>query len=151
MPIGPYRKGLEMFSEDPAKRLSNRSDVIPKGSEARRTPRRVYNRAIGVLYNGQYNITQGLQISEGGMLFRSNQPIPTKGQIVVSVVLPGGAVIVSRGEVIYERSDADGFRQFGVRFKDLPIQQRRVIRNYVTAKTQAEAEEEAEVAKSSAA
>lgn len=136
-----------MISEGAVKNAQDIQSSASKGVEARRTPRRVYYRSIGVLHSGTYELMQGLQISEGGMLFRSKLSIPIKGQIVVSLVLPGGSVIVTRGEVIYERSDAGGFRQFGVRFKALPIQLRRLIRNYVTAKTQAEAEEEAETTK----
>ncbi len=118
-----------------------------EGRESRRTPRRVYTRSVGVLWNGQYAVTRGLQISEGGMLFRSSVSLPVKSQIVVSLVLPGsGDVIVTRGEVIYERPDTPPFRQIGVRFKSLPLNLRRLIRNYVTAKTQAEAEAEAESA-----
>lgn len=128
-----------------------RMPVEKEGIESRRTPRRVYMRAIGVLWNGQYTVTQGLQISEGGILFRSEFSLPVKSQIVISLVLPGGDVIVTRGEVIYERPDSGSARQIGVRFKSLALNLRRLIRNYVTAKTQAEAEAEAELAKDRAA
>lgn len=137
--------------------LGEKGDARPQtekqgGIESRRTPRRVYMRSIGVLWNGQYMVTQGLQISEGGMLFRTNVSLPIKSQVVISLVLPGGGdVIVTRGEIIYERPGPAEGRQYGVRFKNLALNLRRLIRNYVTAKTQAEAEAEAELTKDRAA
>ena len=114
-----------------------------RGVENRRTPRRIYQRPIGILLHGVYDVFQGLQLSEGGLLFRSEKMFAVKSQIVATLVMPGGGVIVTRGEVIYARPDSGRTQQFGVKFTSLPLHLRRVIRNYVTAKTQAEAEAEA--------
>ena len=82
------------------------SSEAPKkaGKEGRRTPRRVYQRPIGVLCRGQYQVLQALQLSEGGLLFQTEKKFATKDQTVLSLVMPGGGVIVARGELIYERA-----------------------------------------------
>ena len=114
-----------------------------KGSEARRTPRRVYFRPIGVLVHGKYGVQQALQLSEGGMLFQTRQNLEVGNLIVATLILPNGGCVVSRGEIIYLKpAQGSSFHQYGVKFPSLPIQLRRLIRNYVTAKTEEEAVKE---------
>ena len=115
----------------------------PKGAEARRTPRRVFLRAIGLLRHGEYILVQALQLSEGGMLFQSPVQFAVGDAIVLSLIIPGGSSIVVRGEVIYSKPGQGPIEpQYGVKFAPLALQPRRLIRIYVTAKTQAEAEAE---------
>jgi hypothetical protein len=117
------------------------------GIAARRTPRRVFNRPIGILYHGEYTPVRAWQISEGGLLFSSPQKLVIHTSIVLTVLVPGAPGIVARGELIYQKPQPGnkiGDPQFGVKFENLPLHLRRVIRNYVSAKTQAEAEMEAD-------
>lgn len=116
-----------------------------KGIEARRTPRRVFNRAIGLLYAGKYSIQQALQLSEGGMLFVSDSRFANGERFVATVLLPGGHGILFQGEIIYSRPGPNGSFQYGVKFNGVSINHKRMIRNYVSAKTQAEAEAEGEM------
>jgi hypothetical protein len=112
-------------------------------TDQRRTPRRVYVRPIGVLCLGQYEVQQALQLSESGVLFQSSHKFEVKDQVVASLVLPGDGVVVARGEITSERSEANGnLHQYGIKFVPLPLHLRRWIRNYVAAKTQEEAEAE---------
>lgn len=113
------------------------------GVESRRTPRRVFERPIGVLHHGVYEVAQALQLSEGGMLFISEEKRMIGEFIVVSLVMPTTGCLVVRGEMIYERIHPEGGFQYGVKFTPLQLNQRRVVRNYVAAKTQEEAEREA--------
>lgn len=115
-----------------------------KGIEARRTPRRVFNRAIGVLHHGKYSIQQAMQLSEGGLLFLSDSLFANGERIVATVLLPGGDCILFQAEVIYSRPGSNGLFQYGVKFRTVAIHHKRMIRNYVSAKTQAEAEAERE-------
>ena len=114
------------------------------GIDARRTPRRVFNRAIGILQGGQYAIQQALQLSEGGMLFMSDFVFAKDAHIVATLVLPGGDTLVVRGQILYSKPAGRSKLQYGVRFDGVGIQHKRMIRNYVSAKTQAEAELENE-------
>lgn len=115
-------------------------------AETRRSPRRIYKRPVGILCAGRYDVEQASQLSEGGLLFRSEKEFSVHDQVVASLILPSGGVVVARGEVIYEKPEPGSKRikQYGVKFAALGLHLRRWIRNYVSAKTQAEAEAEAD-------
>lgn len=119
-------------------------------SSQRRTPRRVYRRPMGILVAGHYEVVEGRSLSEGGVSFLRQGPTATtarfayeefvKGvRINISLILPSGAVIILRGEVVYQNSDKSG-SSVGVKFDEVPLQQRREIRAYVSAKQVGEAE-----------
>jgi hypothetical protein len=110
------------------------------GIAFRRTPRRAFNRSVGILCAGHYQVFQAMQLSEGGMLFKSEKPFQLTQQIVASLVLPGGGVVSARGEIIYQKPDTDSFQQYGVKFAPLSLNVRRWIRIFVSSKTQKEAE-----------
>ena len=111
-----------------------------KAAGQTRTPRRVFKRPIGILCAGEYRVLQALQLSEGGVVFSGDAPLKLKDQVVVSLCLPGGGVIVARGEISDVRGEKGRAAQHTLKFLPLSLQVRRSIRNYVTAKTQAEAE-----------
>lgn len=115
---------------------------MPGGPESRRTPRRVYSRPIGVLNRGVYQVARGHQLSEGGMLISTTESLKVHERVVVTLVMPGGDNVVARGEIIYMNPGEGGRPHYGVKFTELPLPTRRLIRNYVAAKTQAEAESE---------
>lgn len=112
------------------------------GIEARRTPRRVFERPVGVLWRGEYGILRALELSEGGILFATNSKIPIHSLVAVTVLLPDGHSVVAKGEIIYEQPGEKMMYRYGVKFDSLPLHRRRLIRNYVAAKTQEEAERE---------
>jgi hypothetical protein len=107
----------------------------------RRTPRRVFERAVGVLYKGQYKLCRAKQISEGGILLLSDFQLKVNDHVVMTVLLPAGGHAIVRAKVLYTMPAAKGeLPSFGLRFLNLPFNIRRLIRNYVAAKTQEEAE-----------
>ena len=59
------------------------------GSAARRTPRRVFHRTIGVLRAGEYNLVRAMQLSEGGLQFQSEIQYAVDDVIVLSILIPG--------------------------------------------------------------
>jgi c-di-GMP-binding flagellar brake protein YcgR len=132
---------------DPVKKptVSGRRNV-------RRTPRRAYVRPVGILSHGSYEVQRGLQLSEGGMLFQSAKDFKAKQQIVATLIIPNGGTVVARGEVIYvnnvnnvnnvNKTKSGGEPHYGIKFSGLSLQLRRLIRNFVSAKTQEEAEAE---------
>lgn len=121
--------------------------------DARRTPRRVFRRPVGVLHSGCYRVFQATQLSEGGLVFKTELNFKINDQVVTSICLPDGSVVVARGEIIELRdrnkstenlTGKTGFKECIVKFLPLSLQLRRRIRNYVTAKTQQEAELESD-------
>lgn len=112
------------------------------GIDSRRSPRRVFNRGVGVLCEGQYEVVQALQISEGGLAFVTASRLNVGDCLVVTMVIPGGNGLVLRGSVVNSRDPIGKMNSYGIEFKTLDLHQRRMIRSYVSAKTQAEAERE---------
>jgi hypothetical protein len=107
-----------------------------------RSPRRVFNRAIGLFRDGKFELAQALQISEGGMAFVTPLDLRVGSRVVVSLMIPGANGLVLRGSVVNERQRVGNMRTYGIQFSTLDLHERRMIRSYVSAKTQAEAEEE---------
>jgi hypothetical protein len=120
----------------------------PNERDSRRTPRRVFKHPVGLLFEGKYQVVQAQQLSEGGVIFSGTASLKLKSQVVVSLCLPDGGVIVARGEISDIRAEKGKPLRHTLAFKPLSLQVRRSIRNYVTAKTQAEAEHEAARARS---
>ncbi len=112
------------------------------GVDTRRSPRRVFNRAVGILSGGDYELGQALQISEGGVAFVTSTTLQIGAHLVVTLVIPGGAGLVLRGFVVNARDPIGKMNSYGIQFDPLDLHQRRMIRSYVSAKTQAEAERE---------
>ncbi len=115
-----------------------------RGILARKSPRRQFVREMGILYSGQYMICMAAQISEGGVLAMIPEDLILPKLIVVSILMPGGGYAISRAEILYQQGKMGQNIPNGVKFQGLPLQQRRMIRNYVAAKTQVEAEKEAQ-------
>lgn len=119
------------------------------GIENRRSPRRVFTRPIGVLCDGHYRLVHAVEISESGIRFSSGSTTGSVGdarfakedQLVLTILMPNNDAIVVRGAVIRETIMGSTY-QYGCQFESLGLQQRRAIRSYVSAKTQAEAENE---------
>ncbi len=112
----------------------------------RRTPRRIFEKNVGFLFRGIYDLTQGLQISEGGMLVCLPEEHQIGENLVVSFFFSGLGFAVIRSEIIYKHPrEFYGMPAYGLKFRDLHMHHRRYIRNYISAKTQAEAEVEAKM------
>ncbi len=108
---------------------------------ANRSPRRVFNRAIGLLRDGKFELAQALQISENGMSFVTPLALKAQSRVVITLVIPGSDGLVVRGHVVSEREPIGKMRTYGIQFGTLELHERRMIRSYVSAKTQAEAEQ----------
>jgi hypothetical protein len=110
--------------------------------ENRRSPRRVFRRPVGILLHGDYHVCQALQLGEGGMMAIINIDIPAGTKLIVSLFLPGGGYALIQAEVLYN-VDSDEGKAYGMKFDVVPLAQKRFIRNYVSAKTEQEAKEDA--------
>ena len=111
-------------------------------ADSRKSPRRAFNRPVGILVNGHYLVVEALQISEGGLLVTSYVELSIKESIVVTLLLPGGGHAAARAEILYRKKPTEKGQPaaFGLQFINLPMMKKRIIRNYVAAKTQEEAE-----------
>lgn len=65
----------------------------------RNYPRRQFKRTVGVLYKGQYFLSQAGEIGEGGMSILSDMVLTEGEPLMVSFQIPGGAFVCLRGEV----------------------------------------------------
>lgn len=111
------------------------------GIENRRSPRRVFKRPVGILLHGEYMICQALQLGEGGMMVNIPHEIKPGTRVVVTVFIPGGGHALVQAEVLYTNGQDNGMC-YGMKFENLSLAHKRHVRNYVSAKTQAEATEE---------
>ena len=109
--------------------------------ENRRSPRRVFRRPVGILLHGNYQVCQALQLGEGGMMAIIDAEIPSGTQLVATVFLPGGGHALMQAEVLYHAKTPEG-HAYGMIFTSVPLAQKRHIRNYVSAKTEQEAQDE---------
>lgn len=97
----------------------------------RRVPRRDFQRLIGVLIKGEFFITDGLQIGEGGMLFLSPQKLTIGQTVVLSFRLPQQNFAVLRAVVRYEMDGDKGPWRYGAEFYEVDFLMKRAIRQYV--------------------
>ncbi len=106
----------------------------------RKYPRRIYNGSVGVLHQGQYSVTQGISLGEGGMAFLWPKLIPLDHGSVVTFKIPGDTMISVRADVRGSRKweNDPNFFFVGVQFLPLPIAEKRRIRAYVSSRAENE-------------
>jgi hypothetical protein len=115
--------------------------------QSRKAPMRQYRRTVGILVAGKFILGETFQLSETGIL----AGLPLKignleiGQkVVVSFFLPKEGAISIQCEIT--QNDKNQFEDpskkeiilYGFKFIELPLSQRREIRNYVSQKTEGE-------------
>ncbi len=106
----------------------------------RKFPRRRSVQKIGILYKGRYQMSESNQIGEGGMLIRSPFALQELDHIVVSFMVPGSVFIIARSQVQYVMSTSDRSEVlYGLKFTNIAFDQRRKLRDFIAAKTEAEA------------
>lgn len=115
------------------------ADLLPK--LAVRSPRRVFDRPVGLLFKGCYFVCRGLQVSEGGMLIGIDLALSAGDLVLLSLLLPSSGGTVVRAEILYRHAlSQSGLPEFGLKFLNITVLARRSVRNYVSAKTLDEAE-----------
>ncbi|MDZ4084021.1 MAG: PilZ domain-containing protein [Bdellovibrionales bacterium] len=117
---------------------------VATGAAARRTPRRPFQRPVGLLVGGHYEVLRARQLSEGGMsiflgefgsrLRMKVEEVQVGKPVSMSFILPSGESISLRGEVIYHDTESGAGLHIGVKFGVVPMAQRRMIRSYVSSK-----------------
>lgn len=119
----------------------------------RKSPRRQFERQVGVLYEGVFELCRARQIGEGGMLVACARELAIGAHLVLSFFIPGQACVVVRAEVRNSnRSEgADAVSEnvpaaYGVLFHNLSPEHKRKIRYYAASQAPTEQELKANVA-----
>lgn len=117
---------------------------VTSGAAARRTPRRPFQRPVGVLAGGHYEVLRARQLSEGGMsiflgdfgsrLRMKVEEVLVGKSVSMTFILPSGDSLSLRGEVIYHDTESGSGLHIGVKFGVVPMAERRLIRSYVSSK-----------------
>lgn len=98
---------------------------------------------VGVLLQGKYEIAQSTQIGEGGMMIKPNQPLKEGDLLVVSFMVPHRGFIIVRARVQYLMKEAiTNKNQYGLQFLNISFEYRRMLRDFISAKTEEEALQE---------
>jgi hypothetical protein len=116
--------------------VSNLGDFSSK----RRYPRRLYKKPVGILYQGRFWQATGEEIGEGGIGILSPENIPEGAQVILSLFVPGGEMAVVRSTVRHNVKANTGDQvPLGLQFVDFAFKYKKKIRDYIAAKTEAEA------------
>jgi hypothetical protein len=107
----------------------------------RRSPRRLFERRVGLLHRGVYCVVDAIEIGEGGMMVRLVNDVKVDDEVVVTFAIPGKKLMSISGAVRYVIELGSG-KAFGLQFKELEIPYKRIIRRYVAAKSEEEASSE---------
>lgn len=104
----------------------------------RRFPRRAYRRHVGILFAGDYFLSRGVEIGEGGLSFSSNMgDIPENAMILISFRTPTGQFISVRS-CVKSKITKSGDSVYGCEFEKLNFNIRREIRTFVSARSETE-------------
>ncbi len=98
----------------------------------RKSPRREYRRSVGLLCHGKYQVSDCVEISEGGMtaLCRSKGMIAAGDEIVVTVFLTTWISVKAKVITVL---DSQSYERLGIQLTGITSAQRRTIRAYVNA------------------
>ena len=111
------------------------------GLARRRFPRRLFRRAISWLHQGHYCLGRGMEIGEGGMLIEGEMQMAVGDTLIVNFMMITGICMV-KSEVRSIRAGADGLLQYGLQFINLTYDGKKGIREFISAKTEAESKYE---------
>lgn len=102
-----------------------------KANEAlRKYPRKEFQRKIGILFGGHYQVVHGVEISEGGLSFKTDMVFAQERECVLTFKIPKGDFISLRG-IIKHMTKNQGSLSVGVSFIQVPFSNKRQIRNFI--------------------
>lgn len=100
----------------------------------RKFPRKEFQRRIGILFAGQYQVVNGIEISEGGLSFTTDMVYSVDRECVLTFKIPKGDFLSFRG-LIKHITKKEGVLTVGVSFLQLPFSNKRQIRNFIADRT----------------
>jgi len=105
-----------------------------EGDFRRRFPRRDFSRKVGVLFGGRFFSCESSELGEGGLAISSDYIFDVGRQMVVSFQIPSGDFVSLRATV-KSTAKHNGQVVHGLAFVEVPFQNRRQIRSYVSERT----------------
>ena len=100
------------------------------GVENRKYPRRKFEAKVGVMIQGNYFVEGSFELGERGMLFETTVALKSLSNLVISFVIPGGYVVMTRAQVRYQIKQGQTAR-VGVEFTNITFEDRRKVRDFI--------------------
>lgn len=100
------------------------------GIENRKYPRRNFSAQVGVLIKGEYIIQRSFELGERGMLFETDMAIRSLEGMIISFVIPGGHIVITKAVVRYQIKKGTKAR-VGVEFTNITFEDRRKVRDFI--------------------
>lgn len=102
----------------------------PSYTQRRRFKRHKMDSRVAILDNQAFRFERALEISEGGMLIQSYQPVHLGRPLEVQFFLPNGTFVSMSGEVAYILGPNSREYFVGIRFRANPPAQQ-AIRDFI--------------------
>jgi PilZ domain len=107
----------------------------------RRYPRRGFRKPIGILYQGHFWLCLGEEVGEGGIGINSARTLPENALVIITFFVPGAEIAVIRCRIRYHTAaKIEGQTRLGLQFLDAGFELKKKIRDYIAAKSEAEAQ-----------
>lgn len=100
------------------------------GIEKRKYPRRNFCAKVGVMIQGNYFVEGSFELGERGMLFETSVALRSLENMVISFVIPGGYVVMTRAQVRYQIKRGQTSK-VGVEFTNITFEDRRKVRDFI--------------------
>lgn len=100
------------------------------GIEKRKYPRRTFEAKVGVMIQGNYFIENSFELGEKGILFETSVALRSLENMMISFVIPGGYVVMTRAQVRYQVKKGNTAR-VGVEFTNITFEDRRKVRDFI--------------------
>lgn len=108
------------------------NEIESRYSPARRYKRKKLVGRVAVVLEGRLRFETAAEISEGGMLLRTKDPLPVGTAVELRFFLPQDVFVSARAEVGYKLEPHEGVHMLGLRFLRLPEDMRSRIAQFVT-------------------
>jgi len=105
------------------------------GIEKRKYPRRTFEAKVGVMIHGNYFVEGSFELGERGMLFETSVALRSLEKMVISFVIPGGHVVMTKAQVRYQIKKGQKAR-VGVEFTNITFEDRRKVRDFIAQRTE---------------
>lgn len=100
------------------------------GIVKRKYPRRLFEAKVGIMVQGNYFIENSFELGEKGLLFETSVALRSMENMVISFVIPGGYVVMTRAQVRYQIKTGN-VAKVGVEFTNITFEDRRKVRDFI--------------------
>ncbi len=100
-------------------------------SNRRKFPRKAFRKTISFISKGEAEVVEAVEIGEGGISFKSKQPMVAEQKLIVNFFLPEGDFFSVRTTLKNVQNASTMSFVYGVAFDDVSLALKRQIRAYV--------------------